>query len=176
MATSLPKKEIAMDVNDANELEAIREEWALAIGKFITAFTQIENWMYWYIRTFGSLAVREATDDLGLKQRASLVKALITDIGLIPSIQARVDAAFQTINSLSKPRNVVAHNGIAITIREQDDGELVARHELLSNRDPRKDVTIALLSQYTQKAREVDEELAILYGELRQSKNHLPRS
>jgi hypothetical protein len=156
-------------------LETIREEWALAVGRFITSFTQIENWMHTYVRTFGSRAVSEATHDLRLNQRLSLVRAFVLDMSLVPQLQKRVDDVFAKIERLAKPRNLVAHNGVAITVREQDDGELVVRHELLGNRDPRKDVTIALLSQYTRAAREIDEELAVLYGALRLPENHLPR-
>lgn len=160
-----------------DELNKVRDGWALAIGRFLAAFTSCEYWTYLYIGTFGSERLREAVTEMNLGPRIKLAQALVTDIGLIEVVQARVDAAFEKLRKLSGPRNIVAHNGPMVRVyRNTKTGVLEVRHELRSARDPTKDMTIAKLDALQAEAEELDEELALLYGEVRQPQNHLPKA
>jgi hypothetical protein len=157
---------------DASRLCEPMDEWALAIGRFLVAFTSCEYWTYMFIRTYGSENLRDSVVDLMLKPRAAIAHALITDIGLLDQVQQRVDQAFSELNRLATPRNLVAHNSPMVHVYQDDKGGLFVRHELRSARDESKDITVERLNELTAKARELDEELALLYGVVRQQKNH----
>lgn len=154
------------------ELNRLRDGWAVSIGRFLIAFTSCEFWTYQYIRTFGSEGLREATSDLNIGARADIAHALLSDLGLTDTVQARVDAAFKTLTQLSTPRNLIAHNGPMVHIyREEKTGKLDIGHELRSARDPTKDITIHELEKLYAAANQLDEELALLYGLVRQPEN-----
>ncbi len=126
-----------------DELNKLRDEWALAIGRFLVAFTSCEYWTYLYIGTFGSERLREAVTDMNLGRRIEIAHALVTDLGLNEAPQARVDAAFEKLRKLSRPRNVVAHNGPMVRVYSNPEtGALELRHETRSARDPTAGATL----------------------------------
>jgi len=154
------------------ELNRLRDGWALAIGRFLVAFTSCESWTYQYIETFGSERMREATSDLNIGPRADISHALLSDLGLTNSMQDRVNAAFKKLERLSARRNLIAHNGPMVHVyRDEKTGKLDVRHELRSARDQTKSITIAELERLYTEANELDEELALLYGLVRQPEN-----
>jgi hypothetical protein len=154
------------------ELNKLRDGWALAIGRFLIAFTSCEYWTYLYIRTFGSERMREATSDLNIRPRADIALALLSDLKLTNSMQHRVDAAFKKLEGLSVKRNLIAHNSPMVHVyRDEKTGKPDVRHELRSARDPIKSITIAELEKLYTEANELDEEMALLYGLVRQSEN-----
>lgn len=143
--------------------------WSLAVGRFLIAFTSCEFWTHLYIKTFGSERLHDAAAKMNLAPRANLAYALVSDIGLVKQVQARVDAAFAKLRKLSVPRNVIAHNAPMMHIyRDSGSGKIEVRHELRSARDPSKGITIAELDEWHAGAVQLDEELAILYGLVRQ--------
>ena len=148
--------------------------WALAIGRFLVAFTSCEVWTYHYIKTFGSHRLHDAAADMNLGPRGNLAHALVSDIGLVTHVQERVDAAFKKLKELSHPRNLVAHNGPLVHLYQNSNtGELEVRHELRSARDPSKDITIAELEKLHAEAVELDQELALLYGVVRHPESQI---
>jgi hypothetical protein len=154
------------------ELNKLRDGWALAIGRFLVVFTSCEYWTYLYIRTFGSERMREATSDLNISSRSDIAHALLSDLGLTDPMQNRVDAAFKKLSGLSKHRNLIAHNGPMLHVyRDEKTGKYEVRHELRSARDLTKSITIAELEKLYSEANELDDELALLYGEVRQPGN-----
>ncbi|WP_336900807.1 hypothetical protein [Rhodoferax sp.] len=154
------------------ELSDGLDEWALAIGRFLVAFSSCEYWTYQFIRTYGSENLRESISDLQLKARAAIAHALVTDIGLTSEAQKRVDQAFAELSRLAKPRNLVAHNCPLVQLYKDERGEIFVRHELRSARDELKDITIERLAALTVESRDLDQELALLYGLIRQPANH----
>lgn len=44
----------------AAEVERVDEAWAIAIGRFIVGFANLEQWTRLFIRTFGTEAEAEA--------------------------------------------------------------------------------------------------------------------
>jgi len=168
MVTQIPANAIGFDVT---EMSDHMDKWALAIGRFLVAFTSCEYWTYLFIRTYGSECLREATSDLHLKSRAAIAQALVTDIGLTDEAQKRVDKAFADLSRLAKPRNLVAHNSPLVQIYKDEQDMLLVRHELRSARDESKGITIELLAALTAECRALDQELALLYGFVRQPEN-----
>lgn len=159
------------------EFNALQDKWALAIGRFLVAFTSCEYWTYLYIRTFGSARLREAVGDMNLAPRANLAHALVSDLELTEEMQRRVDVAFNKLDQLARRRNVVAHNGpMPHVYRNEVSGKLEIRHELRSARDAAKQVTIEELQRLQAEALELDEELALLYGLVRNPENHKPQT
>ena len=158
---------------DAVAHEKLMDEWALAIGRFMVVFSSCEYWTHLFVETFGSKRLRDSTRDLMLRARAPLAKSLVLDIGLTPEMTARVEKAFNNLGSLATTRNLVAHNGPMMHAYRTDDGKLQLVVELRSAKDDGKDITIERIEERTAEARDLDEELALLYGAVRQSKNHL---
>lgn len=151
------------------ELDKVRDGWALAIGRFLVAFTSCEFWTYLYIQTFGSTRMREAVSDLSLAARSKIALALVSGIELTDEMQTRVNTAFSELDRLAKRRNLVAHNGPMVHVyRHTESGALEVRHELRSARDETKDMTIPELERLHVEASELDQELALLYGLVRQ--------
>ncbi|TDP73115.1 hypothetical protein [Roseateles toxinivorans] len=157
---------------DAAEHQKLMDEWALAIGRFMVAFTSCEYWTYLFVETFGSKRLRDATGDLMLGARAPLAKSLVLDIGLIDDVHKRVEDAFSRLKGLAGTRNLVAHNGPLLHAYRDQDGKLLLLIELRSARDEEKSITIKRLDELTAEARKLDEDLALLYGEVRQPKSH----
>lgn len=153
--------------------QELMDEWALAIGRFMVRFTSCEYWTYQFIRTFGSDRLREAAGELMLGARAPMAQALVLDIGLVPDVHKRVEAAFSKLESLAKTRNLVAHNGPLIHVYLDKDDKVELMIELRSARDDSKSITIERLDELTDEARSLDEEFGMLYGDVRQSKNRV---
>lgn len=157
---------------DAAEPQKLMDQWAFAIGGFMVQFTSCEYWTYQYIKTFGSDRLRETAGELMLAARASMAQALVLDIGLVPDVHKRVEAAFSKLDGLAKTRNLVAHNGPLIHAYRDKDDKVKLMIELRSARDDGKSITIKRLGELTAEARDLDEEFTMLYGEVRQPKNH----
>lgn len=168
MASNIPQSAVMVDDRLVDES---RDQWALAIGRFLVAFTSCEYWTYLYVGTFGSEALREAVSSQNLGPRAAIARALVLDLRLEPDILARVELAFDRLSSLAAPRNLVAHNPPLFHIYSDDRGNVEIRHELRSAKDPAKDVSIARLAELTEKALDLEEEFALLYGLVRQEIN-----
>lgn len=169
-AASPPPNAVSIPIKEFN---ALQDKWALAIGRFLVAFTSCEYWTYLYIYTFGSARLREAVGDMNLAPRANLAHALVSDLELIEEVQQRVDAAFSELERLARRRNIVAHNGpMTHAYRDKVSGKLEIQFELRSAKDPAKQVTIEELKRLQAEALELDEELALLYGLVRQPENH----
>jgi len=155
-----------------DKIETQRDEWALAIGRFLVSFTGCEYWTYQYIETFGSRTLREAVADLGLNSRSRVAHALLVNLELVEHIQTRVDNAFVELKRLSEARNLVAHNGPMIHIyRNLETEEHEIRHELRSVRNINKDITVDELKQQYVEATSLEEELALLFGLVRLDEN-----
>lgn len=166
---SIPKNAISITVDEYNrQIDA----WALPIGRFIAAFASCEYWTYLYVHTFGSERLRDAVGDMPLAPRAKIAQALVSDLGLVAAVQERVDAAFEKLAQLAGTRNLLAHNGpMAAIYRDEKTGEIVVRHEVRSARDPAKEITIQEIERRHAEAVALDEELALLYGAVRQAEN-----
>ncbi len=136
-------------------------------------FTSCEYWTYQYIKTFGSNRLGKATGDLMLNARAPIAESLILEIGLVPEIQNRVEAAFKKLTDLASSRNLVAHNGPMLHVYTNADDELLLEIELRSAKKHEKQISIERLNQLTAEARALDEELALLYGDVQQKKNQV---
>lgn len=157
----------------STEHQEVLDKWALAIGRFMVHFTGCEYWTYQYIKTFGSDRLRETAGELMLSARGPMAKALVLDIGLVPDIHTRVEAAFSKLDELAKSRNLVAHNGPLIHAYLDKSDELDLMIELRSARDESKSISIQRLDELTDEARRLDDEFAMLYGEVRKTENHL---
>lgn len=177
----LPREIVEVGINEhrrvtatVDEIRRVRDEWALVIGRFMVAFASCEYWTYLYIYTFGSARLRDAVGDMQLSARTDIAHALLSDIGLTNEMQERVDRAIARIRDLAKTRNMVAHNSPMVHVYKAEKGnKLEVRHELRSARDPGKDITIAALERRYVEAEELDQELALLYGLVRQPKHRV---
>lgn len=156
------------------ELQRVRDGWALAIGRFMVAFAGCEYWTYQYIWTYGSAAESDVVGRQGLSQRLAVVKRVLLRMGLKPEVQKRVTSVLQRLRKLTATRNVLAHNAPMVHVyRHEQTGAMEVRHELRNATDPSRGVTVAQLENEAAEATQVEEELALLFGVVRQSERRL---
>lgn len=148
------------------------DDWSLAIGRLLVAFTSCEFWTYLYVKTFGSNRQYKDATRMNLRPRTKLARKVVSNIDLVKHVQERVDAAFNKLSILARSRNLIAHNGPMVHVYQNvDTGGLEVRHELRSAIDPSKGITIAELAKQHAEAVELDEELSLLFGLVRQPEN-----
>lgn len=161
-------------VTSTHEIERMDEAWARAIGAFIVAFANLEEWTRIFIRTFGTKSEVEAAPRQRLSDRIGVTHLALNRLRLTKEMQARVDTAIARLRKLTPTRNLLAHNPPAIhvyTENEDGTGAMQIRHELRDSRDPSVSVTIKQLEIERVEAKEVEEELALLYGLVRKPEN-----
>ena len=157
-------------VTSMEEVERVDEAWARAIGRFIVAFANLEQWTRLYIGTFGTEAEAAASKTQRLKDRIAAAHAVLIRLRLTLEMQERVDTAIARFRRLTPTRNLLAHNPPAIhvyTENEDGTGAMEIRQELRDSRDPSVAVTIKQLEIEHAEAKEIDEEFALLYGLVR---------
>lgn len=151
----------------ARDLEEELDTWALGIGRFLTHFASCERWTYDFIRTFGSVELRESVADSPLGVRGRIARAILRDMQPVDPYARRIEEAFIELTVLARSRNIVAHNGPMVQVYERQDGALFIRHELRSERDPARKITKCMLEDLAKRARALDEQFALLYGAMR---------
>ena len=159
------------------DVRRAEEAWALAIGRFIVAFANLEHWTRLFLKTFGDDRQREIARDHRLSNRLAAMEAAVIRLRLKEDIQARFDKAVQQLRSLTPHRNLLAHHPPAVQVyteKADGGGAMEVRYELVDSNDPSLSVTVAALEKDVVIAREAEEELALLYGEVRQPKNQRP--
>jgi hypothetical protein len=169
-------RRVVADMDDVNRAQ---EAWAIAIGRFIVAFANLEQWTRLFLRTFGDGRQRAVAKDHHLSNRLAAMASAIKGLRLIDDVQARFDKAVAQMRSLTPHRNLLAHHPPAMQIFTENadgTGRMEARYELVDSSDSSISVTIKALERDLVVAREADEELMLLYGEVRQPKNRQPRS
>lgn len=92
------------------ELQRVRDGWALAIGRFMVAFAGCEYWAYQYVWTYGSAAESDAIGRQRLSQRLAVVERILLRMRLKPEVQERATSVFQRFRKLTATRNLLAHN------------------------------------------------------------------
>jgi hypothetical protein len=157
---------------DAKAHQHVMDEWALAIGRFIVQFSECEYWTYAFIYTFGGAELRGEVAYWNLEDRTKKVKELVLAIGLVEAIEKRFVDAWAKVMHLAVTRNLVAHNGPMLHVYSDKDGKLAVHVELRSQKDDTRSITIKRLDELTEQARELVFELSLLFGEVRQKKNH----
>ena len=114
-------------------------------------------------------------DDQALWKRLSVMEGVLLRLRLIPEVQERVNTAIAGVRKCAPTRNILAHNAPMVQVyRSEKTGAIEIRHEVRSARDPSKDVSVEQLEREAAELAEIDEELAILYGVIRQPANRLP--
>lgn len=151
------------------ERNKLVDDWALAVGRVLVTFASCEYWTYLYVRTFGSDSLRDAVADMELAPRLEIARTLVVNRGLSEQLQNRVDRAFDTLERLSKIRNVVAHFGPMPHVhRNEQTGEIKVVHELRGPHDPAPEMTFATLQRRYAELAQLDDEFAALYRYLQQ--------
>lgn len=158
------------------ELNKLRDEWSLAVGRFLTAFAACEYHTYLYIRTFGEPATRNVAMSKGLSARSDIARAAVRRIGVVTPIENRVDVAFGQLKALAKSRNLAAHNPpMLLPFKDTKTNIITLRHELRDARNPHRDLTLAQLKVLEEEARALEDEFNLLYGEVQQPQNRRGR-
>lgn len=151
----------------ADELQKVRNEWALSIGRFIVAFAECECWTYLYVQSYCTAAESEAINKEHSRRRLSLLKKMLFKKQLTTETKKKLNEAIERLRQLISTRNTLAHNAPMIQMRHQDGTEkFEVRHVLRSSRDPSRLITVKQLNREFAEATSIEEELALLYGSL----------
>ena len=99
----------------------LRDKWAPVVGNFIIEFGHIEIAISEVLRMSSSPAQFEVFVKLGYSQPAKLAKAAL--INWSPNEETAIHEDFKRLDEIARRRNIVAHNGFALTISESKDGD-----------------------------------------------------
>lgn len=164
-------------VANMHDVERVEKAWAMAIGCFIVAFANLEEWTRLFLRTFGDERQRAVSVDHRLSVRLAAMEAVVARLRLKDAVRARFDKAVGQLRSLTPHRNLLAHHPPAVQIYTENadgSGAMEVRYELVDSNDPNISVTVDLLEADVRVAKDAEQELALLYGEVRQPKNRRP--
>lgn len=156
----------------------MRDGWALAIGRFIVAFAGCEYWTYLFVRTYGTAAEREAINKQLLRERLTVLGKVVLRMHLTPEMQQQVNAATKRFRRLVPTRNILAHNAPMVRVYVHEvTGKFEVKHELRCARDSSKGLTAERIEQEAAEAEKIEEEFALLYGQVRkpESRSRTPR-
>lgn len=98
------------------EIEQVDDAWAIAIGRFIVAFANLEEWTRRFLRTFGVGAEKEIANDHRLRPRLAAMETVVARLRPIDKVQARFDSAIRRFRDLTPNRNLLAHHPPAVHV------------------------------------------------------------
>lgn len=104
------------------EHQAFADAWSLQLGRFMSSFAGIENVMYNLLESASDANVVDAVRGAGLDLRRKLIVALAKQRTTDQQVLAMLETFLQRVMAMSKPRNVVAHNGQVLLIYDETDG------------------------------------------------------
>jgi hypothetical protein len=109
-----------MELSPKNIPIELHQKWALAIGNFIIAFGNIESTLTEIIRLSALPEQIRVLTSLNFGRKAELVKAVLDDWN--PLDIESIKEAFDKLRTITKNRNIVAHNGFSIALFEPLEG------------------------------------------------------
>lgn len=141
-------------------------EWETAIGKFMVAFTAVEQVIDIIIMQFGSHRLADAVLDLPFERRCTIAHALAADQSNNALRWIQIKDEINRATSLAKSRNLVAHNTPSLSIYVSEDGQVQVRRELKNLRKG-KEITLPELGRRTVEAQELAHRLYDLMNSLK---------
>jgi len=98
------------------------EEWAVAIGRCVIAFGQLEIAVTETIRALGGQRIRDATARLPLATRCEIARAICLDGSQTDEHRAETVKIFDRLDQIrGKARNLVAHGAPVVFVGETQD-------------------------------------------------------
>ena len=129
-------------------------EWESAIGKFMVAFTAIEQVIDLIIMHFSSNRLADAVLDLPFERRCTIAHALAADQSDNALRWIQIKDEINRATQLAKSRNLVAHNSPSLSIYVSEDGQVQVKRELKNLRKG-KQITLPELDRRTVEAKEL---------------------
>ena len=113
----------------------MRDRWALAVGRLLLAFGEIEHTTDACLRLFPQDDIFVSVVDLPLNKRLKLVRAILSSRQDLKKQTVGLVATLQRIEALINVRNTVAHNPLVMAFyKEADSEELRLADELPSKK------------------------------------------
>jgi hypothetical protein len=159
------KPEIGVSFNPRQAVED-KAKWTEVIGKFMVAFNGIEQVIDMWIATLGSQNLYRATVEFQLSQRLPIARALGLDRAKDSSTIDRCKAAFASVASLARERNLIAHNAPVTSIYMDAEKNVELRVEVRSRRKKDKLMTIEGLTRSTEASQQLAMNLLGLMSEI----------
>lgn len=150
-----------------HELSVARDKWAMAVGRAILAFGDVERVTHECL--FGLLP-RDAfacVARLRFPERADLVLALFRSGTASQERIQDLEKLLGQAKELAKVRNVIAHNPMEIGVYEDDAGRLHLKDEMARYRDATRVYSLADIEAYAQGAEHLSLDLREVAQSLR---------
>jgi len=154
-----------MDDNSGSGMLAVREQWQLAVGRFLLSFGEVESVISSLIVDLPSERIFESVGFSRLSSRIRLVRQILSQRGLPDELVSRLDAVLAEVSSLSKDRNVVAHNPLYWSFFDSA-GNAKVEINIFPFLKPEKRISLARLQTLGAMADSLSERIHILYGEV----------
>lgn len=110
--------------------------WESAVGRLIISFGQIEYGVYSALKLRSALNLSEVTIDLPPAKKVEIALQLIKSRHE-PEFED-VRGLLDEIKSITKIRNLVAHNPLIFLAEHDSNGSLEVHRKISSLRDPKK--------------------------------------
>jgi hypothetical protein len=109
-------------------------EWAPVIGAFILEFATIEEFIHRaMIAHLKSNVVQVSEIKNDLTSRINVFERILSSVSTLNQQQEDLTKAIAEVKRLSKTRNLIAHNGLALMFNETKDGRIEAVGTVLSD-------------------------------------------
>ena len=133
-------------------------KWATLIGRKFVSFGHIESCTYKCIEAFTDPLVSKHLNNQSLSKRIELLKDLARKISSKVSRECFLKV-LNDIKVLSEKRNLIAHNPLVLHVFDLDVNGKPFREKIISSKKSDKQIEFEELTQITNKAEKLSEEL-----------------
>jgi hypothetical protein len=125
-------------------------DWALAVGRALIAFGQIEHATHMVIKGICKDPISSATASLGLDKKIEIADAVLSQYADPKYVELR--DGLRRAKGLATTRNLIAHNPLAFDFYEYQDGSFLIEQRISSLRSEGKHVTLKQTQDFAQEA------------------------
>ena len=148
-------------IQKSNHLAAKEVRWRVAVGRFILSFGSVEWFTFHMLAELPTERLLESTMRLSFGQRLDIVEQLFRDKSLEPELYKRAIELLEKARSLSKIRNLLAHNPLLLNLFDDKVG-VDLEYQISKYCEIEARLTIDKLEEYCRNVEELEEQLGII--------------
>lgn len=130
--------------------------WVNGIGRLMFAFAGIESAILALLKQVSLSKVHDTAAQLSLHSKIGLLLEVLSSV---PGDHSPIVSSLESARRLSKQRNLVAHNRLAVRISVTQDLQLRFREFIPSSRNENVQITLEQLQDAAEKAEQVERAL-----------------
>ncbi len=152
-------------IQKSNHLAAKEVQWRVAVGRFILSFGSVEWFTFHMLAELPTERLLESTMKLGFGQRLDIVKQLFREKNLDPELSNKAIELLENARSLSKIRNLLAHNPLLLNLFDDSVGADL-EYQISKYGEIEARLTIEDLEGYCRDIENLEEELGNIREEI----------